>query len=226
MSTTATTRELTETEKKIRMNEITDLLSKLGEAVISKGFTINLKEGQKWHYMTEGNVFEYDVNTIYQLTDRGIFAKLVDALAVVKFHTTPDPVKIQKAYKEPGKLWTQFISHICSLRTQELMIENHPGTYTILEYLFAKEDAEISGDVEKGLPPHMQYLYALPKLFWKKPISHFNTEVIEALEKTESALYRVCAIEDINDSIIAMSQDIWDTFYALYRDPPEDDGSG
>lgn len=69
----------------------------------------------------------------------------------------------------------------------------------------------------------MQYLYALPKLFWKKPISHFNKEVIEALERTEGTLYRSLSIEDVNDAVHTWSREIWDIFYALYQDPPEDD---
>lgn len=86
--------------------------------------------------------------------------------------------------------------------------------------MFCKEDAEISGDIEKGLPPHMQYLYALPKIFWKKPISHFDSEVREALEKTEDALFKVCAIPDITKALILSIVEIWDTFHALYKNPP------
>lgn len=128
MSTTAktTAKELTETEKKIRMNEITDLLNKLGEAVIGKDFKITLKAAEHWKYFTEGNVFEYDIKTIYQMTDRGIFAKLVDTLGVVKYYTPPDPAKVETAYKEPGKLFMLLISQLMGLRSQELMIENHP----------------------------------------------------------------------------------------------------
>lgn len=221
MSTTAP-KELNETEKKIRLNEITELLNGLGGAIISKEFQINLKPGQKWNYISEGNIFEYDAASIFQLSDRGVFAKLVDALGMVKFYKNPDARKLEPYIKEPGKLFMQFCNSIVELHIQEQMIEEHPGTYTILEYLFCKEDALISGDVEKNLPPHMQYLYALPKLFWKKPISHFNNEVIEALEKTESALFRACSTEDVNETIAIASTDIWDTFYALYQDPPED----
>lgn len=44
---------LTDTEKKIRMNEIKDLLAKLSEAIVGKGTVITLREGTKWHYQTE-----------------------------------------------------------------------------------------------------------------------------------------------------------------------------
>jgi hypothetical protein len=87
--------------------------------------------------------------------------------------------------------------------------------------MFCKEDALISGDVEKSLPPHLQYLYALPKIFWKKSIAHLDTSVKEALERTESSLFRATASEDIHNTIAIISNEIWDTFYTLYRDPPE-----
>ena len=87
MSTTASTSnellerpELTETDKKVRMNEITELLQKLGEAIIDKDFKLNIKAGQKWNYIPETQTFEYDPNTVFTLSNRGIFAKLVDSL--------------------------------------------------------------------------------------------------------------------------------------------------
>lgn len=226
MSTTAKKPALTDTEKKIRMNEITDLIQKLGEAVIGKGFKITLKPEKHWKYIPNENVFEYDENSIYELSDRGIFGRLIDALGVAKFYTPPEASRVEAVFKSPGKLFMLMLNQLMALRSQELMIENHPGTYTILEYLFAKEDAEISGDVEKSLPQHMQYLYALPKLFWKKPISHFDREVIEALEKTESSLYDTLSIPDVNDAIDAWSRDIWDIFYSLYQEPPENPNGG
>lgn len=75
MSTTASTEilekpELTETDKKVRMNEITELLQKLGEAIIDKNFKLNIKAGQKWNYIPETQTFEYDPQTVYTLSNR------------------------------------------------------------------------------------------------------------------------------------------------------------
>ena len=75
MSTTASTEilekpELTETDKKVRMNEITELLQKLGEAIIDKDFKLNIKSGQKLNYIPETQTFEYDPQTVYTLSNR------------------------------------------------------------------------------------------------------------------------------------------------------------
>lgn len=220
------TKELTDLEKKVRFNEIVDLLNKLGTAIIDKDFSVKLRSSSKWDYHKEENEFEYDESTIYQLSDRWVFAKLVDALAVAKFYKNPEPKKLDPYMKEPTQLCVMFWNYIGEMQLQEQMIEAHPGTYTILEYMFCKEDAEISGDIEKKLPPHLQFLHALPKLFWKKPISHFDKEVKEALEKSEDALFRSCFHPDITQALIIASVEIWDTFYSLYKDPPEEDGSG
>lgn len=71
-------------------------------------------------------MFEYDANTIYQLSDRGVFAKLVDALGMAKFYTDPDPKKIEPFIKEPANLCGTFWNHIGEMWVQEQMIEEHP----------------------------------------------------------------------------------------------------
>lgn len=213
--------EWTETDKRVRLNEVKQLMQHLGEAVL-KDFNVKFEAKDKWIYDIQTWVVNYVEADCFSLTNRQIIGRILLIIATKKFSSTPSPIWLP----QPIRLFAQLVNAVEEVRVQEQMMAYHPGTRDSFKYMFEKDESEISTQIEALLQPHLGYLNALRKQFWKGSLASLQHEVKEALMKTEEALQDAYDAESTQASVDILKRDVWPTFEALFKEPPPNPGSG